>query len=930
MKLINISYKQLSSICLAFLFSISILYSQETIDLKGIVSDKNSAKPLIGVTIILPQYGIWTITDIDGVFILKNVPKGKTKLIAEMLGMIKEERVVDVKKSDNVIRIQMQEVHFGLNEVVVTAKRTTTGASTASSISRSAIEHLQATSLTGIMELLPGNAAVNPNLSSPGKISIRQIQSDPLNSMGTSLIVNGSPVSNNANLQIGNTASSGSLNTDFTSTAGSGVDLRQISIDNVESVDVIRGIPSVEYGDLTSGVVIVNPKAGVYPIQLRAKLNPTLTQVSLGKGFKLGKEGGNLSIDADYAKSLQDERRPYQGYQRITANALYSKTFKHDVRATIGLGFISDLDAQKLDPSDLRYKRVRSSENQSYKFNTNIVWNAQKSFLKSIRFNFSADYSHQKGYFQELRGNFGYMITTAMVDGTITSNQNQPIFDVHGNQITNQQQFDPNATTIFLPYEFLTKKTIDGKPLNIFAKITSSSYAKTGAFEHKIIFGTDWKTDINFGKGVVFDPLFPPSAGVRMRPYTDIPALNQFGLFLEENLKVTFLKREFNLQAGLRMDLIQPGLKEQNIGLSPRFNASYDLIPDILTLRGGWGITSKAPPLMYLYPDNAYYDFVNFDNIATTTADDPSRLSVITTKVYSTKNDKLKMARNNKAELGLDFTIKQFDFSFTAYSEKLTNGFSFGLDINSFQLFEYIKYIDSNRPGTVPVLTKESVSNIVLSYQRPLNNKVNENRGLEFDMDFGQIKAIRTSFVFNGAYMQSRSYSDDVSYYQKSPDPLTGKYKDIGVYASGDGSQYDRILTNLRIIHNIPKVKLLFSLSIQTIWMDRHKYLGIDNIHPIGYLSAKDFSYNDIAPGSEIPTDIQKPILESRKVVESYSPLFLFNLRMTKEIKDYGGFAFFINNLFMSQPYEESKRTPGFYVKRNPDQFFGVELWLKF
>ena len=81
---------------------------------------------------------------------------------------------------------------------------------------------------------------------------------------------------------------------------------------------------------------------------------------------------------------------------------------------------------------------------------------------------------------------------------------------------------------------------------------------------------------------------------------------------------------------------------------------------------------------------------------------------------------------------------------------------------------------------------------------------------------------------------------------------------------------------------------------------------------------------------SEIPTDIQKPILESRKVVESYSPLFLFNLRMTKEIKDYGGFAFFINNLFMSQPYEESKRTPGFYVKRNPDQFFGVELWLKF
>lgn len=96
-------------------------------------------------------------------------------------------------------------------------------------------------------------------------------------------------------------------------------------------------------------MIIVNPKAGAFPFQIRAKINPTLTQASLSKGFGLGEKGGTLSADFDYASSLADERRPFQQYQRITANVLYSKTFKDVVRTTTGLGFYSDVDAQKLD-----------------------------------------------------------------------------------------------------------------------------------------------------------------------------------------------------------------------------------------------------------------------------------------------------------------------------------------------------------------------------------------------------------------------------------------------------------------------------------------------------------------------------------------------------------------------------------------------------
>lgn len=905
-------------------------YAADADKISGIIIEKKSGEPLPGATVNLPQYGLWCVSDMDGCFTFKNVPKGSTSIIVRMLGMV----TVDVKFNpanyrQKTFRITMEEESFGLNEVVVTAKNNRVGASTASSISRTAMDHLQATSLSDVMELLPGQAASNPSLSSPGKANIRQVQSDALNSMGTSLVINGSPVSNNANLQIGNTATQGSINTNFTSTAGSGTDMRQVSVDNIESVDVIRGIPSVEYGDLTSGVIIVNPKAGEFPWQIRSKINPTLTQVSVGKGFSLGKKYGKLSVDADYAKSLSDERRPYQSYSRITGNLLYSKNIGEKLTTTTGLGFSSDLDAQKLDPSDTQYQRKRSSENSSFKFNTNIMWNADKKFLKYIRLNLSANYSAQKGYYQELKGNFGYMVTTATEDGCITSNQSQPVKDVWGKDITNNSTVDPNAKTNFLPYEFLTKSTTKGNPLNVFAKLTTGFLANFSGFSNRMLLGADWKTDVNFGDGVVFDPLYPPTAGVRMRPFSDIPALNQLGLFAEENMEKSIWGRKLKLQAGVRADLIQPTRDESFVGVSPRFNLSYELIPDKLSIRGGWGVTMKAPPLMYLYPDKAYFDFVNYDNIATTQPNSPERLCVITTKVFDTVNKDLKIAKNRKSEVGFDLTLGQVEATVTAYDEKLTNGYSFGYDSSSFSLFEHIRYSGTEREGTYPVLTRNGLNNVVLSYYRPLNNKVNVNQGVEFDVNFGQIKPIRTTFVFNGAYMRSKSYSSEVSYFQKNPD-ASGKYKDIGVYAAGDGSRYDRFLTTLRVIHNIPRINLVVSLSMQTIWMDEHRYLGLENQTPVGYLSAADLSYHEIPSGVEVPSDIQKQILQSRYITDSYDPLFLFNFRLTKEMKKWGGFAFFVNNLFMTQPYEESKRNPGSYKQRNPEQFFGAELWLKF
>ena len=57
---------------------------------------------------------------------------------------------------------------------------------------------------------------------------------------------------------------------------------------------------------------------------------------------------------------------------------------------------------------------------------------------------------------------------------------------------------------------------------------------------------------------------------------------------------------DLNIQAGVRYD------HTSVVGdiFSPRVNASIDLIPNLLSLQGGYGIAAKMPSLLYLYPVN--------------------------------------------------------------------------------------------------------------------------------------------------------------------------------------------------------------------------------------------------------------------------------------------------------------------------------------
>lgn len=197
-----------------------------------------------------------------------------------MLGYVKETVEINPETEDQPVTIKLKEENLSIDGVVVVAQRGSAGESTSSIIGRQALDHIQATSLKDIFQLLPGNVVTsNPSLTTAGVFQNRTLDKyDSNNSFGAAIVVDGVPMSVNAD-----------MNTKGGNGSTSGVDMRSIGTDDIESVEVVRGIASAEYGDLSSGTMIVKSKVGVTDLKMRAKIYPGIYQFYAGKGLSLKK-----------------------------------------------------------------------------------------------------------------------------------------------------------------------------------------------------------------------------------------------------------------------------------------------------------------------------------------------------------------------------------------------------------------------------------------------------------------------------------------------------------------------------------------------------------------------------------------------------------------------------------------------------------------
>ncbi|GGF09966.1 TonB-dependent Receptor Plug Domain [Chishuiella changwenlii] len=186
-----------------------------------------------------------------------------------------------------------------LNEIVLTAKESK-GLTSTSIIDQKAMQHLQPSSFTDLLELLPGRSSIDPIFNRTNSIKLRETgiadsqENYTISSLGTSFIVDNIPKNVNANLQY-TAGSSLSINSGNNigasdarrSSVAKGVDMRAISTDQIERVEIVRGIPSVEYGDLTSGLVKIIRKRGQSNLEGRFKADAYSKMFYLGKGIEL-------------------------------------------------------------------------------------------------------------------------------------------------------------------------------------------------------------------------------------------------------------------------------------------------------------------------------------------------------------------------------------------------------------------------------------------------------------------------------------------------------------------------------------------------------------------------------------------------------------------------------------------------------------------
>lgn len=915
--------------------------------LKGVVIEKGTQNVPVefAAVQVLPQ-GAVTTTNSKGEFSLERLSPGKVNVKIQFLGMgDMDTTIVLVAGKASQVKFHMTSSSFRLNEISVVAKESKAGQATASNISRQAMDHLQTTSVADLMQLLPGGQIVNPSFDNPMTFSIRNISGSvgkkgsagtEMNSLGTAVYVDGSPLSNNANLQTLSPTISGAGN-DLSDKIGGtspnmGIDLRMLSTDNIESVEVIRGIPSVEYGDLTSGAVIIRSKAGKEPLNIRFKTDPSIYQISAGKGFNLGEKRGSLNVSGDYAYSVRDQTESYVYYQRATAKLLYSNMFEK-LSSTTSLDFALGKDTRDLNPDDQRTQTASGAKDAELRLNTTGTWNINKGWLNNVKYSLSGTYKDKHSYQEELLGNAFAAYSMATRDGAILSNKaGQKIYDAQGKELTNIFPEENNHYATYLPNEYFSRYDIYGKELNVFAKINATFSKRIGNINNRIVVGGDFKMDGNLGDGKKYDLDNPPyrtsgNASSRPRKYSDIPFVAQVALYAEENFNWMIGERELNLQAGARYDMIS----DKSI-VTPRINASFDILPKKLTLRGGYGIAAKAPTTLYLYPENAYFDFVNYNTLNITSVPKAEQLLMATTKVYNTQNDGLKIASNEKTEIGLDLKLGKMRFSVTGYDENLKNGYGMK---SVFKLFDYIQYEKDplSVAGTIPYLKVKSVDKIFISYSTPSNDMRSHNRGVEFDFDLGRVDAIRTAFVLNGAYIKSTNWSDSPTY--STNKNLNSLSRNIGVYAAGNTKEErERFNTTLRITHNIPSIGFVITLTTQINWRYKEWFNIANDSTFVSYISGLDgktYDFDQSKANDPEFSYLKEGHDATRFIGESWFPNVLFNINLTKEIGSMLRASFYANNMFQNKPRYESKRTPGSYtvINEKTPLYFGFELAVK-
>ena len=993
-------YKRIILLFLLIGYGLSTTLAQHVI-VAGRITDDDTHKPIAFATILMKENGYWAITGDDGSFSMKNIPVGKVTLTIQCLGYATRQLTLDIVKDIPRLRITLKQETLKLDEVTVTAQRKNNESTTSYTIDRTALDNQQIVSVSDLSTLLPGGKTVNATLMNDNRMALRSGSQEGGNaSFGTAIEVDGIRIDNNA--AAGETA---------------GASTRAISSSNIESVEIVTGIPSVEYGDLSNGVVKVNTRKGKSPFIVEGKMNQHTKQIALNKGFDLGHNKGVLNASIEHAKSFSNIASPHTAYQRNILSLHYMNIFmRESAPLTLNVGVTGNIGGYhaEADPDNELddYSKVRDN---ALRANFELNWLLNKRWITNL----------------SLRGAFSTSDRTS--ESSAHTNSATTLAYIHamneGYFIATNYDSNPDAPVILGPTGYWNVKQYSAsKPMNWSLRLKGDWTRRFGKVMSRLMLGAEYTGSRNNGRGTYYDDLRYAPTWREFR-HDDLPTLNNLALYAEEKVTINTGKlSRMELTAGLRDDITMISGSDYGTvnSLSPRFNGRYifwqnrrkHTITD-LVLHAGWGKSVKLPSFQILYPTPSYYDTEVFRSQST--ADNTTLSAWYCRPSKAIYNPDLKWQYTNQTDIGIEMNIKGTRISLSAFHHRTYNAY---MASNVYTPFSYnytpvaslenvsipsadrIYTIDqegiitiSDATGTMSPIRLDidqngnKLYNTRRFYQtntRYINASPIDRYGLEWIVDFKQIKALNTSLRLDGNYYYYKSADETLfASMNNSNTKMTGTqepYQYIGWYRGtnsagaavtsvANGAISKALNLNTTITTHIPKIRLIVALRLEATLYNYHKaiseldgavrgialnsqadYVGtpFDSNTENKYIAVYPEYYSTWDnPDEKIPfaekflwAKDNDPTLYNdlcNLVVKSNTPYtmdpnrisayYSANLSVTKEIGDHVSVSFYANNFFNNMKTVHSSQTDLntslFSSSYIPSYYYGLSLRLK-
>ena len=943
--------KQLRQFLLMILLLVSadVMTAQQNralFSISGKVVDAKTGEPVIGAAVNVEDTGIWAISDENGAFFLPDIRPGDYAVQFSCLGFVDKRLSFVVKKDIPNLTIKLDQNTLALNSVVVTAERDKEGMNTSLKFGANALNHLQMSNVTDISALLPGGKTVNPDLTTDNVVSLRSGGLAAGNAaFGTALEVDG--------VRVGNNASFGSM---------SGTGTRNISTENVQSIEVITGVPSAEYGDLNSGMVRINTRKGLTPWNITFAVNPRTYQASASKGIDLMKNRGVLNVSAEWTRATQKLSSPYTSYTRRGFSASYSNTFKNVLKFEVGAtGNIGGMNT-KNDPDAYKgtWSKVRDNVLRA---NTSLTWLLRKSWITNLKLDASVNYNDNRSQ------DHAYGSSASMLPAVHS--------ELAGYYLADR-----------LPVSYFSDKVIDSKELDYAASLKYEWFKKSGKRLSKLKAGVQWKANGNVGEGEYYKDPSVAANGYRPRPYSQYPFMHNVAAYLEEDYTFPIGKTSLQISAGLRLEnLFVKDTDYKNVSsLSPRFNAKWK-ISDNLSIRGGWGVSEKLPSFYILYPVQKYRDIQTFGF----SHGDSSSYVYYTQPYKMLFNENLKWQKNYNAEFGIEAYFLRTSVSLVGFFNKTKNPYTYQ---NIYTPFSYnimsvpsgytvpdnpeirvdsqtgqVYMRGSNEEFWTPMATKVTDKTFFES-QMPGNGDDIYRTGAELIVDFPEIAPIRTKFRLDANYAYTHYIDNTLNWTYRtgwSHTSLSNRsYQYVGIYANGgesgtfNGKESHSLNANLTAITHIPEARIVITCRLEMSLLSRFRNLSryqgkeyaynvnADGVESIGgsiydsnnYTAIRPVKYMDENGDVHDFTDKEASdpafanlIIKSGNAYtfsqDGYGAYLSANLSVTKEIGDHVSLSFFANNFTNSRMFVTSKAT-GVSAIFTPAFYYGLTCRLKF